>query len=187
MKRSWRKKCKTAVKRLYRRVCYFLFGIHAENIRKGSPTSALGTDEFGRDVESGLLKYVNLLKKRGILVHTVLVLGSRAKGHWKPESDVDVTVIATNLPCERNLLRLRRWFVLSDRPIYMGIEPSGCCTKEEFLLKLKNFDLQALDAMYYGKIIYDDGFWSEAKRIFEKIEEKYNLQETNLNKMLLLA
>jgi hypothetical protein len=153
----------------------------------------LGTDELGRDVASGLGEYVLLLLRRNVQLRTLIVLGSRAKGRSKPESDIDVIVIASNLPgrssaelsnIPQKILNIRRRFLLSDAPIFMGIQPSGCGSEEEFLTWLRDFKLSALDAVYYGKVIYDGGFWEQVLVEFRKIESKYRLNETNLKELL---
>lgn len=185
-KHGWRKKIESRYTSFFRIILYVLFGRHraitrTENNRQNLD---LGVDVFGRDIAEGMLKYVELIKKRGLRMHTVLVMGSRAKGKCRPESDVDVAIIASNLPEEKGFLGLKKSLLLSDRPIYIGVEPSFCCTKKEFLQRLENFDLAALDAIYYGKVVYDDGFWVEAKRKFNEIERKLELPKTNLRQKL---
>ena len=170
--------------RFYTIICYKLFGWrYQKNMKACKDTSNLGVDEFGRDLDKGMEEYVATLKRRGLKVHTVLVLGSRAKRHWKPKSDLDVMVIASNVP-RKGRFGLKRWWALSDRPIYIGVEASGC-NMREFLNLLKNFNLWALDAIYYGKVVYDDGFWSVAKKTFQKLEKTYQLQKAPLKQMLL--
>lgn len=192
-KSGWKKKAKKSLLRAWKIFCFKSFGKKGNVMRTGR-TSKFGLDEFGRDVEKGLKEYVDLLKKRGLDLQTVILLGSRVKSKCNPESDVDITVIASNLPRERNhhipfgeILEFRRWLYLSDRPLFLGVEPSGCCSKEEFIHRLENFDVQALDALYYGTIIYDDGFWIEARRRFRQIEKKYQLEETGLQRLLYYA
>ena len=65
--------------------------------------------------------------------------------------------------------------MLNDAPLFMGIQPSACCSREEFLLWLKGLRISALDALYYGKVVYDDGFWNKALHEFKKIKKKYGL------------
>lgn len=194
----WKRTLYSMFWRLQNRICYRIFGAKRanpfSNLKTGQHAFNLGRDYFGRDVGRAMFTYVRLLKRRGVVVHTVVVLGSRAKERSTRESDVDTLVIAGNLPgrsypgmttLAQKILGLGRWLFLSDRPLFIGVQPSGSCSKEEFLQRLENFDLVALDALYYGKIIYDDGFWLEARKKFEEIEEKYNLQETPLKELLL--
>jgi predicted nucleotidyltransferase len=153
----------------------------------------LGTDVAGRSVAAGVCEYAHLLLKRGVKLNSLIVLGSRAKNRAKQESDVDVMIIASNLKgrnvpgltnIPQKILGIRRWFLLSDAPISMGIQPSGECSKEEFLRWLKEFRILALDAVCYGKVIYDDGFWDTVLVAFDEIKEKYRLAETTLKEML---
>jgi len=187
---GWKKKTKKPLLRAWKIFCFKSFG-KKENIMRIGRTSRFGLDEFGRDVEKGLKEYVNLLKERGLNLNTVILLGSRVKSKCKPDSDIDITVIASNLPKEGNyhipfgaIFGFRRWLYLSDRPLFLGVEPGGCCSKEEFMLRLENFDVLALDALYYGTVIYDDGFWIEARRRFKEIETKYGLRGTKLKQLL---
>jgi len=193
MKKSYKKKIKVAIKRALRRIFYRTLNDPKIKVKNYRENSNFGYDEFGRDVEDGLLQYIKLLKSRKLQIHTVIVLGSRAKGSWTPQSDVDVTVIASNLPRERRnpltkrLFGLRRKLILSDRPLYLGIEPSGCCSKTEFLERLERFDIQVLDAIFYGKVIYNDGFWRTVKMKYKEIEKKYGLEQIPLKEMLVAA
>jgi hypothetical protein len=116
------------------------------------------------------------------------------KGRGKPRSDIDVTVIASNLPgrsspefpnIPQKILNIRRWLLLNDAPIFMGIQPSLCCSKKEFLQWLSEFRLIVLDAICYGKIIYDDGFWKEVLAEFGEIEDKYGINRMEIKKLLI--
>ena len=190
MKRGYRKKLKKNLERLLRKILFTIFSSSSIKVKRFNGDSSFGCDERGRDIEDGLHKYVSILKNRGLKVHTVIVLGSRAKGLWTPRSDVDVTIIATNLPKEginflsKRLLNLKRRIILSDRPLYLGIEPSGCCSKDEFLKKLEMFDINALDALLHGRVIYDDGFWLKVREKGKEIMSKHGLSEELLKRVL---
>ena len=190
MKKGFRKKAKVAIEKGVRAFSRQILGSSHSRIKMYTGTSAFGKDELGRDVEDGLLSYVQLLKQRGIKLHTVIVMGSRAKGRWKPQSDIDVTIIADNLPREgrnslsKRILALHKGFLLSERPLYMGIEPSGCCSEDEFLKRLRQFDIQILDAIFYGKVIYDDGFWAKVIKEYETLMKKYSLEKLPLKELL---
>jgi len=191
MKKGYRKKFKVILERVLRKVLFKIFSYSNIEIERYHGNSSFGCDELGRDVEDGVRQYVELLKGRKLQFHTVIVLGSRAKGVWAPQSDVDVTIIASNLPKEgrnfltKRLFDLRRRIILSDRPLYLGIEPSHCCSKAEFLELLEKFDIQALDAVLYGRVVYDDGFWRTVKMKYREMEKKYGLKQIPLKKMLL--
>lgn len=190
-KNSYKKRFKDILERSFIKIFLRVATNSKIQIKKYQLNSRFGCDEFGRDIEDGLNKYVKIIKSRGIKVHTVILLGSRAKGVWTPKSDVDVTIIASNLPKEgknfltRRLFNLKRHFVLSDRPLYMRIEPSGCCSKDEFIRRLKSLDIQVLDAVFYGQIIYDDGFWKTIKSEYKRIKRRYGLKNNSLKQLLL--
>jgi len=175
---------------MLRKVLYKILSSSNIAIEKYRGNSSFGCDDRGRDVESGIYKYAELLKRRNLKIHTILVLGSRTKGTWIPESDVDVTIISSSLPKKgRNLISKRLYdlkvrFLFSDRPLYLGIEPSVCLTKEEFLKNLDQVDIQALDAIFYGRIIYDDGFWQMVKERYKELERKYRLDGIPLKEKL---
>jgi predicted nucleotidyltransferase len=189
-KNSYKKRVKDALERTSRKVAYRIFGNSQIIVQKYRQNSHFGYDELGRDVEDGLQQYIGLLRTRKIRLHTVIVLGSRAKGPWKPTSDVDVTIIASNLPrsgtnfLTKRLFGLRRKLLLSDRPLYLGVQTSGCCSKDEFLERLAAFDIQVLDAIFYGQIIYDDGFWQTVKTRYWEMERKYQLNSLSLKRLL---
>ena len=189
MKKSIRKKLKRRLEEVLQKIQLILFPL-SKKIKQYDGKSRFGCDKFGRDVEDGLDKYIRILKSRNLCIHTVVVLGSRAKGSWNSNSDVDVTIIASNLPnggrnpITKRLYSLRRKLILSDRPLNLGIEPSGCCSREEFLKKLRSLDLQALDAVIYGQVIYDDGFWNIVRSEYEKIKRKFGLDNLPLKKLL---
>lgn len=158
-----------------------------------SQHSYLGIDDTGRDVASELMVYAEYLQNRKVKLHTLLVLGSRAKGRAKPESDVDVLIIASRLPGKssaeltnfaQKIMDIKRSFLLTDTRISIGIQPSGCCSKEEFLQWLHEFKILAWDAICYGKEVYDDGFWQYALKASKEIEEKYGLEERELKHIL---
>jgi predicted nucleotidyltransferase len=188
-KKSYKKRLKRALERCLIKILYKISN-NKLKVKHYQDNSKFGCDEFGRDIKDGLRKYVKILKSRGLTVHTVVLLGSRAKGRWTPQSDVDVTIIASNLPKEgkntllKRLSNLKKCIILSDRPLYLGIEPSGCYSKEEFLKRLKNFDIQTLDAVYYGQIIYDDGFWESVKAQYNEMERKCRLDDLRLKELI---
>jgi len=195
-KYNWKRTPSSLLEKLQRKLCRIIFLRPRVHVAGNSPDQGidLGIDDLGRDVGLGLKEYVNLLLGRGVKLHTLLVLGSRVKGRAKPESDVDVMIIASKLPGKsspeltnipKKILNIRRWLLLIDAPLFMGIQPSACGSKGEFLQWLKEFKIQALDAIYYGRIIYDDGFWKYVQGIFKEREERYRLEKKELKRILL--
>lgn len=157
-------------------------------------SGCLGVDESGRSICVLVRKYATLLVERGVRLHTLIVLGSRAKNRSRPESDVDVMIIASELPgrsspefpnIPKRILNIRRSLLLSDMPLSAGIQPSACCSRQEFLGWLREFNVSALDALCYGKVLYDDGFWKSAIITFRELEMKYEINDNNLKGLLL--
>jgi hypothetical protein len=142
-----------------------------------------GSEPFGRDVKARFHLYLELLKRRRLRVHTVILLGSRSKGRWKPDSDFDILVIASGLPAGI-LGDWLRQYILSDIPLFLGVEPYGS-TEKEFLEMLVNLDLIALDAICWGQVLFDDGFWSVARQTYERVRASYGLDTGKLSSMLL--
>jgi predicted nucleotidyltransferase len=198
LKYNWKRTASSALTRLEKLIFHFIFKpkrffreVHVSQFNEYD----LGTDELGRNITYCLKQYVTLLMKRGLKIHTLIVLGSRAKGRGKPDSDVDVMIIASNLPgvkipeftnFPQKIMNLKQRLLLLDFPLCIGVQPSACCSREEFLMWLKGFRVVALDAIYYGKVIYDDGFWEKALQLFKKLEKEYRLNETNIKDMLLM-
>ncbi len=190
MKRGIKKQIKVSLERLSKKVYRRFLYRSRIPLPEYDGTSSLGYDELGRDIARGVLKYIELLQARGLDINTAIVLGSRAKGCWKPSSDTDITIICSNLPEQKEGFLVNKFLgfkssrLLSDRPLCLGIEPSGCCSKQEFLRRMEKFDIQVLDAFYYGRVFYDDGFWLEAKKKFSGIEKQYGLNEAEMKRKL---
>jgi len=191
MKRGIRKKVKRLLERIHNKISYKIF--YKSNIKEYQGDSSLGCDEKGRDIESGIKQYVRVLKDRNLKIHTLLVLGSRVKGRWTPKSDVDVTIITSSLPKQGSNLISKRLFSLkihilySDMPLFLGVEPSVCLTREEFIKRLEQFEVESLDAILYGKVIYDDGFLQMARSKYADMEKRLGLDQVAIKEKLILV
>jgi len=73
--------------------------------------------------------------------------------------------------------------IYSDHPLYMGVEYT-LCWDEELICWLGECRTIALDAMYYGMVAFDDGFWMEAREVFRELEKKYGFARNQLLKKL---
>jgi len=122
-------------------------------------------------------KYKEILLRSPLKVRTIIVMGSRARGDWKPWSDVDILVVAENLP--KGWLRSDVLQVIDDTVIKAEIEVRGF-TPDEFLKLLEELSLTALDAMNEGVVVYDDGYWKEAKARFEEVKKTYKLRRIDI-------
>ena len=126
----------------------------------------LGVDEEGVDVRIYVKEFKEkLLAQSKDLVHSIVVFGSRVRGNWKPWSDIDVMIVLRNIPPERKL----------EVVPYAPLVQPWIYTEKEFYECLKKFDIAILDALEYGLVIYDDGFWKKAKKYFEQFKKEWEL------------
>jgi len=100
---------------------------------------------------------------------TGVLYGSMARGDNNLWSDIDFLVISDKLPQN---LRKRLEFLYSLTE--MSIEVKGY-TRTEFLNMIEKRNPIALDSLYEGKIIADDGFWEIAMNKFEEVKKRYEL------------
>lgn len=121
---------------------------------------------YDREIEIYRERAIKKLRPR-----SVVLFGSMATGKYGAGSDVDILVICENLP--RNFLERLR--VLSElNSTTAPIEALGY-TPAEFLQMLERRHPTALYAVADGKPLYDDGFFVEAKRTFERVKAKFDL------------
>lgn len=126
-----------------------------------------GFDELGRNVDNVVDKYLEKVKLR-VKLHLLIVLGSRARGDYKPSSDVDVVVVADELPQD--------WWSFLKEPL---IDPRAY-TPREFLKSIRRLDPTALDAMAEGVVVHNDGFLAKARREFDKVVKDFKLLKERL-------
>lgn len=138
-------------------------------MRKGEGTSRrVGLGAIDRDIR----EYVEGLRK-ALKIHSAVVFGSLARGDFKPWSDVDMVIIADDLP--KGVERLRPFYTCED----LAIDPRPY-TKEEFLRAIDGIDLTAWDSIRDGRVIFDDGFWELARGRFEEVKREYKLVRTKM-------
>ena len=181
--KKWKKGPVAIAKRLMKKVLSAFIDRFAvkEQVNKKQP---FNKEMFEKNLNRVFKNYFGLLQQRGLNVHSIVLLGSWAKNRGHAKSDLDIIVVATGLPTGPigRILRNRK---LSEFPLFLGIEPFGY-TKQEFLECTVHLDLRALDALYCGKILFDDGFWQQAKENSKLIEEKYLLKKEELSVKLSL-
>ncbi|ACS91077.1 nucleotidyltransferase domain-containing protein [Thermococcus sibiricus] len=99
---------------------------------------------------------------------TIILFGSYARGNYNLASDFDIIVISDKLK-GNPLERTRGLYMLNEEFLPVDII---AYTRKEFLKALENLSPSALDAMEYGKVLYDDGFYNVAKKKFEELKKK---------------
>jgi predicted nucleotidyltransferase len=181
--KKWKKGPVAIAKRLIKKVLSAFIDRYEvkEHVNKNQP---FNKEMFEKNLNKLFIKYFKLLQQRGLNVHSIVLLGSWAKNRGHAKSDLDIIVVATGLPTGPigRILRNRK---LTEFPLFLGIEPYGY-TKQEFLECITHLDLRALDALYCGKVLFDNGFWQQAQENSKLIEEKYLLKKEELSMKLSL-
>ena len=130
----------------------------------------LGVTPEGVDVFDALCRYVRFLLSRGVKLRCLVVIGSRARGSWKPWSDTDVLIVVDQadkrLPFDENAFKI-------------DIEPR-VFRPDELFRALRELRLTALEAGDHGVPIYDDGFWASFKAEFEKLRRALGLERIDV-------
>jgi len=132
----------------------------------------LGRTWDGRDVNEIVKRWMREGSKRYKL-RTVIAIGSRVEGRAKPWSDLDVVVIVEKP--QRGEINWRDFRVEGC----LIIEPR-IYDEKEFLNALENLDLSALEAMHHGLVLFDDGFYEKARRVYEKVVREWELKRTEI-------
>lgn len=101
---------------------------------------------------------------------TVILFGSYARGDYNLASDFDIIVISDKFKGERNpLRRTKELYSLNEDFLPVDII---AYTGREFLGALENLSPSALDAMDYGEVLYDSGYYESAREKFEELKRR---------------
>ncbi|MEM0440468.1 MAG: nucleotidyltransferase domain-containing protein [Candidatus Caldarchaeum sp.] len=114
-------------------------------------------------------RFLEELEAAGYSVKSVVLFGSYAKDSFTEASDIDVCVVCENLP--RNVWGLPD---LTKLPRVRGVQPLAY-TPEDFLSALRKLSPVALDIVYDGIVLRDDGFMKQAKAVYEELRAKHGL------------
>jgi len=118
----------------------------------------LPREAFRREAGKLLKSFVD--EVRPLAPRCIILFGSYAKGNFTEESDIDVCVIAENLPVDELARRSLTGLYSTKKIKAIGFYP------EEFLQYLKGLRFLAYDIVSDGIPIYDDNFFSEATRVY---------------------
>lgn len=110
------------------------------------------------------LRQIKPLKPRAAILY-----GSYARGDFTELSDIDVCLIAENLP--ENIFERRS---LSGLYRVQGLRAVGYYP-QEFLEELRKPNFFIYDVLSDGVAIYNDGFIEEAKRVFGEVAGKLRI------------
>lgn len=118
-------------------------------------------------LEQELERFCAQARKRR--ARAVILFGSRARGQHTEASDVDICLIAEDLPEE--LLQRRYPTPLGYRSLSVfGFHP------EEFLRLLREGNPFVLDIMHDGIVVYEDGFMQRAQAAYREAIQRYGLR-----------
>ncbi|MEM0027368.1 MAG: nucleotidyltransferase domain-containing protein [Ignisphaera sp.] len=98
----------------------------------------------------------------------VVLFGSRARGNYTDESDIDILVVADNLPKDP-----REAFSMLRDARYPSVNPIGFNT-EVFLKKLRSGSTFLLEILDEGAVLYaDKEFYTMVMKIYEDVRRRY--------------
>jgi len=110
-----------------------------------------------------------LEEARPLAPKCVILFGSYARGDFTEGSDIDVCVIAENLPRDELARRCLTGLYSTPKIRAIGFYP------EEFLQFLTDLRFLAYDIVADGVPIHDDGFFSEIKRAYSDCLKKHGI------------
>ena len=135
-------------------------------VRIEAPPGALGRMWDGEPALSIVEDFIGQLSRLA-KVRAVVAIGSRARGGWRPWSDIDLVIV-----CEEHvgphLPRLRHLGTIDPRPY----------TPEDLLRGILRCDVELVEAFEEGLVLYDDGLWAGMRALYERVKsilgvEKY--------------
>ncbi|MEM1538154.1 MAG: nucleotidyltransferase domain-containing protein [Candidatus Nezhaarchaeales archaeon] len=127
----------------------------------------LPREKLRRQAEDLLKKFVEDVER--LKPRAILLFGSYARGDFTESSDIDVCVIAENLPSDELQRRTMKGLYSTPKVRAVGFYP------EEFLDYLRSLRLFAYDVISEGIPIYDEGFLAEAKKTYEECLKRFKL------------
>jgi predicted nucleotidyltransferase len=103
-----------------------------------------------------------------LALRLVVLFGSRARGDYTEESDIDILVVADDLPRDP-----REAFSILRDTRYASVNPIGFNT-EVFLKKLRSGSTFLIEILDEGTILYADReFYTMVMIVYEEVRKKY--------------
>ncbi|QOJ79300.1 nucleotidyltransferase domain-containing protein [Infirmifilum lucidum] len=110
------------------------------------------------------MKFLGELSKHA-RIRSAVVIGSRARGAWKKWSDIDL-VIVSDCKLGEALWSTKGFGVVDARPY----------TWEELVEGIMRAEVEIIEAFEYGKVLVDDGTWSRARALYEKVRNALGIE-----------
>jgi len=111
-----------------------------------------------------------LEETRPLRPKAVLLYGSYAKGNFTEGSDIDICLIAENLPDDELARRVLIGLYRTPRIRALGFRPL------EFLDFLDSLRFLTYDIVADGVVLFDDGFYRKIRETFETCVAKFRLR-----------
>ncbi|MEM0490813.1 MAG: nucleotidyltransferase domain-containing protein [Ignisphaera sp.] len=109
--------------------------------------------------------------RKKLALRLVILFGSRARGDYTDRSDIDILVVADDLPKDP-----RESFALLRDTSFTNVNPIGFNT-ESFLKKLKDGSAFVIEVIEDGKILYiDNEFLDKVMKIYRDVRKRYARQ-----------
>jgi len=102
-----------------------------------------------------------------------ILYGSFARGDWRPGSDVDLLIVAEELPPDPG----DRWDLIATLVEGLPVEPHAF-TPSEFEDLVRHGRMTAADALTEGLVLYaDPAYLRYVKELFERAREELRLRK----------
>ncbi len=122
--------------------------------------------DFRQDWIPKFICYVEQIIKRGVVL--VLLFGSRAKGDFLKDSDIDLLIVSPNLPDVRE----RAFYFFGDG---LPIQPF-VMTPAELEERIEKLDLLIFDAFEDGVVLHSNMDMDRVHELLQKSKERFRLQ-----------
>ena len=130
---------------------------------------------MGEEVINELRRYIQCLVEHGRRINSVVLFGSRARGDWLIDSDVDLLIIIPR--SERGFLeRVRDFTICWNSEIALEVFPY---TIDEVRRLMNRGSIALYDALDYGIVIYDDGTFGKLREVFRKAVNEGVIKRVN--------
>jgi predicted nucleotidyltransferase len=107
-------------------------------------------------------------KLRGYGVRLIILFGSRARGDYTEDSDVDVLVVADQLPRDP-----REAYAVVAKLAGPKVTPT-CLNTESFMKRLEDESTMIMEVLEDGKVVYaDEGFLEEVRAKYREVRGRW--------------
>ncbi len=115
----------------------------------------------GRSADELINHYIKAIVKK-VRVRAAVLIGSRARGDWKPWSDVDLLLLLDNFDKEEI-----KASVVDIRPY----------TWDELIEAIRGCEVEVIEAFEEGIVLLNDGSWEIAKKVYAEVKQTYGIKK----------